>query len=105
MVSELSFGFALPCGWIFSLESQPNYCLRSLERTANLILSNTTAEKERLPTEVGWTRPAEPLGGADLLTTMDEIRNATAAATGATPQQAKRMFSDDIHGSAAREGM
>lgn len=76
-----------------------------LGRNVHLVLADTTTEKERLPTEVGWTRPAEPLAGNDLFVTMDEIRNATAAATGATPQQAKRMFSDDIHGSAAREWM
>lgn len=87
-------------------ETKPTGCLPTVMRTdCRLSFPNEIAEKERLPTEVGWTRPAEPLNGADLLTTMDAIRNATVMATGATPQQAKRMFSDDIHGSAARGGI
>lgn len=100
----MPFILTLP-GWRCCFQSQPKDVLLSLEHTANLFLANTITEKERLPTEVGWTRPAQPLNAADLFTTMDGIRNATAAAMGATPQQAKRMFSDDIHGSAARDWM
>lgn len=59
-------------------------------------------ENERLPTEVGWTRPTEPLSGNDLFTVMNEIVNATANATGASPQQARRMLFDDLHALAAR---
>ncbi|KAI7787299.1 hypothetical protein LA080_016373 [Diaporthe eres] len=102
-----SFGFT-KIGEQFSVGESAAYLIvlgNKTTQTANKTVVEYLFEKERLPTEVGWTRPAEPLNGADLFNTMDAIRNATAAATGATPQQARRMFSDDIHGSAAREGM
>ncbi|KAI3395854.1 hypothetical protein diail_791 [Diaporthe ilicicola] len=101
-----TFGFT-KIGEQFSVGESAAYLIvlgKKTTRTANRTVVEYLFENERLPTEVGWTRPAEPLNGADLFTTMDEIRNATAVAMGLTPQQAKRMFSDDIHGSAAREG-
>ncbi|KAJ0118605.1 hypothetical protein N8I77_001602 [Diaporthe amygdali] len=102
-----TFGFT-KIGEQFSVGESAAYLIvlgNKTTRTANRTVVEYLFEKERLPTEVGWTRPAEPLGGGDLLTTMDEIRNATAAASGATPQQAKRMFIEDIHGFAARQAM
>lgn len=60
-------------------------------------------ENERLPTEVGWTRPTEPLSANDLFSVMQEITNATANATGTTLQQARSMIFDDLHAAAARE--
>lgn len=105
-VVEYLFGKRRACLLLLFLNPR---CLALQETTKRPPLasffSDTTTENERLPTEVGWTRPAEPLSGADLFATMDAIRNETAAASGAAPQQAKRMFRDDIHGSAAMEAM
>lgn len=71
-------------------------------RTRQLLIFSPPTEQERLPTEVGWTRPTEPLSANDLFTVMQEITNATANATGATPQQARRMLFDDLHAIAAK---
>lgn len=74
-----------------------------IESCANSQL--TGIENEKLPTEVGWSRPTEPLAANDLFSTVNEIVNATAVAMNTTTQKVRRMLIDDIHTLAARGAM
>lgn len=60
-----------------------------------------SVENERLPTEVGWSRPVNELAVSDMYSVISEIIDLSVNVSGAK----RALMGDDLHGLAARKAM